>query len=126
MATRKKRHKPPSRMRYERAHPTVALRLTTELKARLKQHFEARGISAASFVKEALGAHPIDTVDLAKVRRQEYETGYREGYEDGWERHKSGLDWPSDLMSRRDREAGIVLWKKQRAGQEPMQGPRVG
>ena len=121
MATRKKRHKPPSRVRYEQAHPTVALRLTLELKERLKQHLEARGISAATFVKEALGAHPIDTVDLAKVRRQEYETGYREGYEDGWERHKSGLDWPSDLMSRRDREAGIELWKKQRASQEAEQ-----
>jgi hypothetical protein len=105
-------------VRYERAHPTVALRLTTELKARLKQHLEARGISAATFVKEALGAHPIDTVDLAKVRRQEYETGYREGYEDGYERGGTGLAWPTNLLSRRDRDAEIALVRKQRAAQK--------
>ncbi|MGQ9656231.1 MAG: hypothetical protein ACUVXD_19440 [Thermodesulfobacteriota bacterium] len=60
-------------------------------------------------------------LDLAKVRWQEYETGYWEGYEDGWERQKSGLGWPSDLMSRRDREAGIDLWMKRRAAQEAEQ-----
>ena len=63
MATRNRRHKPPCRVRYEQAHPTVALRLTLGLKERLKQHLEARDINAATFVKEALGAHPIDTVE---------------------------------------------------------------
>jgi hypothetical protein len=55
MAKSKSAKKKPSRVAYEKEHPTVSFRLDKETKARLDKHLEAAGCSFADFVKDNLG-----------------------------------------------------------------------
>ena len=73
-------HKPPSRVRYEKSHPTVSCRLNQETYDSLKQRLVELGdVSVADFVKDALGRLQLKMPkpeDIERVR----EEGKREGY----------------------------------------------
>jgi hypothetical protein len=69
----KRRKLPPSRVRYEKTHPVVSIRLRQEDKAKLLEMSEKTGKSPARLVQEAL--------DLFK---RDIEAAYNEGYKDGW------------------------------------------
>ena len=77
---RKTQHKPPSRVRYEKSHPTVSCRLDKETFDLLKQRLEVLGgVSVAGFVKDALGRLQLKMpkpVDTERVRREAKEEGY--------------------------------------------------
>jgi hypothetical protein len=60
-----RRHVPPSRLRYEATHPTVAVHCDPETKARLVALQEATGLSLGALVKQALGLLERD-VDAAR------------------------------------------------------------
>ena len=73
-------HKPPSRVRYEKSHPTVSCRLNKETYDLLKQHLdELGGVSVADFVKDALGRLQLK-MPKPEVTERVKEESKREGY----------------------------------------------
>jgi hypothetical protein len=67
-----RRDVPPSRLRYEAAHPTVAVHCDVETKARLLALREATGLSLGALVKQGLG---VLEPDLESARRAGYAAG---------------------------------------------------
>ena len=82
---RKTQHKPPSRIRYEKSHPTVSCRLDEETYDLLKQRLEELGgVSVADFVKDALGHLQLkmpDLEDIEDMKEEERDSGYAEARE---------------------------------------------
>ena len=65
------RHKPPSRIRYEKSHPVVSFRIKKEYYDKMKKLLDQKGKSIADFFKEALG-----------IQEESYQQPYDKGYED--------------------------------------------
>ena len=65
------RHKPPSRIRYEKSHPVVSFRIKKEYYDKMKKLLDQKGQSIADFFKEALG-----------IQEESYQQPYDKGYED--------------------------------------------
>jgi len=78
----KKKRKTPSRIKYERDHPTVSLRVTKELKDRLQAVKEAEGSSITDVLKVGAGLLEVKGRKETEVRAQAYDEGYDEGYRD--------------------------------------------
>jgi hypothetical protein len=71
-------HKPPSRVRYEKGHPTMSCRLDKDTRALLKQRLEdLGGLSFADFVKDSLGLLQLKMPDVGEIK----ETAWGEGYD---------------------------------------------
>jgi Ribbon-helix-helix protein, copG family len=51
----KKRHRPPSRIRYDKTHPTVSIRVSQEMYGQLKELRSKSGKSLGDILREALG-----------------------------------------------------------------------
>ena len=69
-------HKPPARVRYEKSHPTVSFRLSTDEYELLKQRLEDwGGISFAEFIKQSLG---LIQPDIDEIKLASYEEGYNQ------------------------------------------------
>ncbi len=86
--TRKGKRKPPSRVRYEAAHPTVSVRLSRQVRDRIDEIRAREGKSFGDILREAFGPR-AQAVNQAYDRglndgvRQGEEHGYRRGLEDG-------------------------------------------
>lgn len=76
------RHKPPSRVTYERTHPVVSFRVSANLYQRLQELLKKTGKSIGDFFREALGVQQADT---SRVYQAAYSEGHKEGYEEGHE-----------------------------------------
>ena len=73
-------HKPPARVRYEKSHPTVSFRLSTDEHELLKQRLEdLGGISFAEFIKQSLG---LIQPDIEEIKDQAGHEGYDQATED--------------------------------------------
>lgn len=66
---KKKTHKPPSKVKYDEAHPTVSVRVTRELYDRLTELREQSGKSLGDILKEALKLQAPST-------KKAYQLGY--------------------------------------------------
>jgi len=88
----KKRHKPPSRKRYEERNPNWTARLPVELKDEITAYLENSRQSRRVFMAISLGKQKADYQNA-------YNQGYNEGHNAGYERgkiegHNSGMnDW---------------------------------
>ena len=71
---------PPSRDRYEQAHPTVSFRVSREIYDRLQALKEAEGMSLAEILKKGLGILEAKVREEEKVREVAYSKGFEEGY----------------------------------------------
>ena len=65
----KGKHKPPSRIRYERAHPVVSVRVSKELCQELKDLSKVTGKTFADFLKEGAGITKKQ-IDKVTIRPQ--------------------------------------------------------
>jgi hypothetical protein len=74
MTTR--RHVPPSRLRYEASHPTVAVHCDVETKARLVALRDATGLPLGALVKQALS---VLESDLEAARQAGFAAGFADG-----------------------------------------------
>jgi len=102
-----------SRSKYDQEHPIRSFRLKSgESNERLQTYLEATGCSISDLVEQALNGLPLELPGTGKMKDTEYAQGYYEGYEDGYERAKGGLPYPTNLMTRRDREKVIEVFKK--------------
>ena len=77
----RKRHYPPSRLRYDQSHPTISVRVDRELFDRLQDLKGHSGKSIGDILREALGVQ-------APATRKAYDRGYKKGTLDaeGWYR----------------------------------------
>lgn len=82
LKSKKKKRKTPSRIKYERDHPTVSLRVTKELKDRLQAVKEAEGSSITDVLKVGVSLSEVKVRKEKEVRAQAYDEGYAEGYRD--------------------------------------------
>jgi len=74
-------HKPPSRIRYEKSHPTASCRLNKETYDLLKQRLAELGnASFADFVKDALGKLQFKISKSEEDAEREKEEAKKEGY----------------------------------------------
>lgn len=71
---RSKKHLPPSRVRYEKSHPTVSLRISREMRRKLDEVKEQYGLSVADVVRFGV---EIAEPDLGSA----FDQGLSEGYE---------------------------------------------
>ena len=71
----RRRHYPPSQIRYWREHPVVGVRLSRELKEILDR--VRGGRSYAELIKEVLNR-------TYEAYKKGYEDGYKRGYDDAW------------------------------------------
>lgn len=85
-----RRHVPPSRLRYEATHPTVAVHCDLETKARLIALRDETGLSLGELVKRALG---LLERDVESARRDGFNKGLVEGRRAGREEGRTaGLE----------------------------------
>lgn len=77
----RRRHYPPSRLRYEQTHPTVSVRVTQKLYDQLKALKEQSGKSVTDILREAIGVQ-------APSVRNAYERGYKKGQADADRRYR--------------------------------------
>ena len=76
-----KRHKPPSRIRYENNNPVFSVRMPKAWHDRLNQMLEASNQSRKDFLAQALG---IKTGNSEPMKQQDFIKGYKEGYKEGY------------------------------------------
>lgn len=70
-------HKPPSRVRYEKSHPTMSCRLDKVTHDLLKQRLDdLGGVSFADFVKDSLGLLQLKMPDVGEIEERASSEGY--------------------------------------------------
>ncbi len=77
----KTKHKPPSRIRYEKNNPIVSFRIEKRLYKELKALLKNQGMSIGDFFRVALKKQQVDFDKLAGFQ---YDKGYDDGYDNGF------------------------------------------
>lgn len=77
--TKTAKHRPPSRFRYEQAHPTVSSRVSVEIYQRLQAVKKAEGKSFTDILKIGLGLLEACTDEKASIQKRAYAKGYKKG-----------------------------------------------
>ncbi len=83
MARKPKRKAPPSRIKYEKSHPTVTCRVSKELYDRLDKSRKVDGKSFADILRRGLGIVEKNNKKLIQAKNKGWIEGYEEGLEDG-------------------------------------------
>ena len=81
------KHKAPSRIKYERDHPTVSCRVSRDIYDRLVEA-KAEGNSFADILKLGLGKLEVQLKKVGEARKQGWDEGYKKGYADAALRYK--------------------------------------
>jgi flagellar biosynthesis/type III secretory pathway protein FliH len=81
----KKKHKPPSRIKYEQNNPTISFRIQRSLYDKLKSVLKEKNMSNADFIKAALQEKQknIDS-NQYKNYTESYELGKKDGLMQGY------------------------------------------
>ena len=80
-----KKHKPPSRIRYEENHPTFSVRIPKPLYDQLKELCKDGGWSFADFARQALN----EQKPVAKQIRKRLDAAWATGYDAGFKNAKA-------------------------------------
>lgn len=97
----KTRHKPPSRIRYEKNNPIVSFRIKKTSYEELKTLLKNQGNSIGDFFKVALKKQQID---YDKLTAGGYDKGFEDGHEDGfgegWEKGFNCFNVPCKICGK--------------------------
>ncbi len=98
-----RKHVPPSRLKYEAAHPTVSFRLTKEEHAKLEAMRKRSGLSLAEMARRVLD-----------IRKKELDEAYDRGFHAAYGRFDlpckvCGKSMHFDLKLERDAEAAAAI-----------------
>ena len=77
---KKRTHKPPSKIKYDLAHPTISVRVTHELYEELKQMQEQSGKSLGDILREALKKQAPSTKKAHQLGYEEAKAKYAVNY----------------------------------------------
>ena len=80
-----KRNKTPSRIRYERSHPTFSFRTYEELNNRIEAVKKAKGISNTNIVEAGVGLFEVKVKKEEEIRQQIYDEVWEEGVNAAWD-----------------------------------------
>jgi len=72
------RRKPPSRVKFERSHPTISCRVSLETYNLLNKGRQEEGWSFADMLRAGLGGLRTESRRLEEIRDRAYRQGYRE------------------------------------------------
>lgn len=86
-AANTKKHRSPSRARYEAAHRTVSFRITEDLQGPV-ENAKASGHSYADILRAGLGI--LQSPDLEAVGRDKYWEGWADGHNEAFEAAAEG------------------------------------
>jgi flagellar biosynthesis/type III secretory pathway protein FliH len=87
---KRKKHKPPSRERYEKNNPVWSVRMPKELIETLEAELKLNGQSKREFIGVALKKQMLNVEEIRVTSRKKgYDQGYEKGYQDG---DKKGYD----------------------------------
>lgn len=78
--TKTARRRPPSRLRYEQAHPTVSSRVSIEVYQRLQAAKKAEGKSFTDILKIGLGLLEARIEEKASIQKQAYAKSHKKGH----------------------------------------------
>ncbi len=81
-----RKHKAPSRVKYEQSHPTVSCRVPREIYDRLVKA-KAEGNSFSDILKLGLGILEVRVKKLREARKQGWDEGYNKGFADAKTRY---------------------------------------
>ena len=84
----KAKNKPPSRAKYEKEHPTIAVRVSKELKEVLEAIRAKKGDSYAEIIKEGL----MSAAEYQKAFDEGFEEGFGKGWNDGKRKNRIWFD----------------------------------
>ena len=92
----KKRHKPPSRIRYEKTHPVVSFRVKDEWYDAFKAFLQEQNLSIGDFFRIS---YEKQKANYQKAHNQGFNKGYRIGYNAGYEKGKEewGIQFPCSI-----------------------------
>ena len=62
----KKKQPPPSKIKYDKSHPTISIRVSQDLKIQLDEIRETSGKSIGDILREAVGAQDVSVKDAWK------------------------------------------------------------
>ncbi len=83
MKSKGNRRKPPSRVKYEREHPTISVRVDPDLRDRLDIIRESLGKSIRQILREAVGLQEVETqVARENAVLEGRSVGYKEGFDE--------------------------------------------
>ncbi len=85
--SREKKHKPPSRDRYEKNHPVVSCRVARSVYDRIAAVKRADGRSATDILMLGLGLAEPQAKQAEQYRKQARSQGYKKGYADARARY---------------------------------------
>lgn len=77
--TKAKRNRTPSRLKYERSHPTFSFRISQELGNRLEAVKKGEGVSNTNILEAAVGLFEVKRREEKEIRDQAYEEGWEKG-----------------------------------------------
>ena len=80
------RRKPPSRLRYEAAHPSLTVRIPAEVKAAVLAAAQAEDLSVSEWVQAVAAGHAAEAAD---AYRRGVEAGLQEGEATGYQRGRA-------------------------------------
>ena len=83
-----RRKSPPSRIKYEQAHPIVSCRVPRDIYDKLQTIKGAGGKSFTDFLKLGMDLAERDNKEAAKIRKQGRDEGYHKGFADAELRYK--------------------------------------
>jgi hypothetical protein len=96
--TEKKKNKTPSRLKYEREHPTLSFRVSKELADRLRVVMEAEGMSTTDVLKRGLGLVEVKMRREEEIRREAYQAGWEQGYGDAYDEYM--VEYPCSVCGK--------------------------
>lgn len=83
------KHKPPSRVKYERDHPVISCRVPKEVYSEFQNIREATGKSVADILKESVGIQEAKLEEIYdRAHKDTWEIAFEEGREEGREEGK--------------------------------------
>lgn len=114
----KGKSKPPSRIRYEQAHPTISCRVAKEIYDRLKTLKESEGRSFADILKIGLGIVEVKIKEEKEILEEGYIEGFQAGYEEAEDLYKITFPCPDcgnsvEIATKESKQAVIDFAQEQ-------------
>ena len=81
----KKRHKPPSRIRYEKTHPVVSFRVKDEWYDEFKAYLNENDLTIGDFFRISYGKQKAN---YQEAHDQGFDEGFKIGYNEGYKKGK--------------------------------------
>lgn len=95
----KKKHQPPAKIKYDKSHPTISVRVDLELKNQLEEIKEVSGKTVGDILREAVGVQAPSAKNAFELGRKNAESEYGVPYKCYV---CGGIIWVSTFQEKKD------------------------